>query len=313
MNLNTIYTGDAQEVLRTLPDDSVDCCITSPPYWGLRDYGVAGQLGQEDTPAVYVAKLLDVFREVRRVLKPAGTLWLNIGDSYNGNGKANGCDLDNYHVQRSNKHLQPTRIKGLKPKDLIGIPWMMAFALRDSGWYLRQDIIWHKPNPMPESTKDRCTKSHEYIFLFSKYRKYYYDYEAIQEDSVSFADMKRRVKNGFGEWKTKKANSTYSVHNSKSGGRSREELYNKNGKRNKRSVWIVKTKPYKAAHFATYPEALIIDCVKAGCPVGGVVLDPFFGAGTTGIVAQNTGRNYVGIELNAEYVEIANKRISGGV
>jgi DNA modification methylase len=295
MNLNTIYTGDALGVLQTLPADSVDCCITSPPYFGLRDYGVAGQIGLEETPEAYVARLLGVFREVRRVLKPAGTLWLNIGDSYNGSGKANGCDLDNY-LQKSNKSAQktkPTNVKNLKPKDLIGIPWMMAFALRDAGWYLRQDIVWHKPNPMPSSVKDRCTLAHEYIFLLSKCRKYYYDYKAIMEPAKYAGD------NRGARGDARRGTGMNSVS-----GRTGEL-------RNKRSVWIVNTKPYKGAHFATYPEALIVNCVKAGCPPNGMVLDPFFGAGTAGVVARNLGRNYIGIDLSAEYVEIANKRIRG--
>jgi DNA modification methylase len=227
--------------------------------------------------------------EVYRVLKSTGTLWLNIGDSYWGGN-------------RKHEHI--------KAKDLIGIPWMIAFALRDAGWYLRDDIIWNKPNAMPESVRDRCTSAHEHIFLLTKSAKYYFDHEAIQEDAVSFSDMQRRVKNGFKEWKTKKANSTYSIHNSKSGGRSREELYNKNGKRNKRNVWTVNTQSYPEAHFATYPPELIVPCIKAGCPENGIVLDPFMGSGTTAVVARKLNRNFIGIELNPAYIKIAEKRLN---
>jgi DNA modification methylase len=321
MELNTIYTGDALDVLRKLLDGSVDCVVTSPPYYGLRNYGVSGQIGLEETPGAYIAKLMDVFREVRRILKPAGTLWLNIGDSYNGSGKANGCDLDNY-LQRSNKSAQqtkPTRIKGLKPKDLIGIPWMMAFALRSDGWYLRQDIIWHKTNPMPESVLDRCTKSHEYIFLLSKSSKYWFDHEAMLEPAAYDGRKDTFYKGGAKDvaggaherWPNKMRGRAFGSKKQTGTGRNDiGNMYIDKPARNKRDVWTVPTRSFKGAHFATYPEALIVDCVKAGCPPGGVVLDPFFGAGTTGVVARNLGRNYIGIELNAEYVGIANKRIS---
>ena len=269
---NEIYLGDCIQGMSSLPDKSVNTCITSPPYYGLRDYGCDGQIGLEETPESYVQKMVDVFREVKRVLRDDGTLWLNIGDSYNGSG---------------GNHK--------KPKDLIGIPWMLAFALRTDGWYLRQDIIWHKPNPMPESVRDRCTKAHEYIFLLSKSPKYYFDSEAI----------KIPVKQ---EWGTRdRTNGKY--HNDGTGLRPHSGLEKSYTKANKRSVWTVTTKPFKDAHFATYPESLIVPCVLAGCAEGGLVLDPFMGAGTTALVSKKLGRNYVGFELNPEYRNIAIKRI----
>lgn len=272
-----VIQGDCLEVLKTLSDNSVDCCITSPPYYGLRDYGVDGQIGLEDTPKEYIQKLVEVFREVKRVLKKEGTLWLNIGDSYCGTGSKGDYKDPKYSDGRNGQAVSLTqKIEGYKQKDLIGIPWMLAFALREDGWYLRQDIVWAKPNPMPEPVQDRCTKSHEYIFLLSKSPKYYFDHEAIQEDSVS---------NVGNEWHPTE-------------------------KRNKRDVWMIPVQPTKEAHFATYPEKLVEPCLLAGCPEGGIVLDPFFGSGTTGRVATRFGRNYIGIELNPEYIEIINKRTS---
>lgn len=319
MERNVIYQGDCLEVLKTLSDGSVNCCITSPPYYGLRDYGVPGQLGNENSPEEYIKKLVDVFTEVRRVLADDGTLWVVIADSYAGSNQGAGTKNLNpkqasnkgtvYMSDRNHKS-KSLRIDGCKPKDLMGIPWLLAFALRESGWYLRQDIIWAKGNPMPESVKDRCTKSHEYIFLLSKSRKYYFDNKALREPAVSIGDMQRRVKNGHGEWKTKKAAGTYAVSGK---ARSREELYSKDGMRNKRDVWFVNTKPCKEAHFAVFPDALIEPCVLAGSKKGGVVLDPFMGSGTTAIVAARNGRDYIGIELNPDYVEIANRRIKNNV
>lgn len=312
-----ILHGDALSVLKTLPDGSVDCCVTSPPYYNLRDYGVNGQIGLEESPEEYIQKLVEIFREVKRVLKKDGTLWVNIADSYAGSGKGR-CKggvakMENFsEKQKTNRGtvngvLTKTTSENCKPKDLIGIPWMLAFALRADGWYLRQDIIWHKPNPMPEPVKDRCTKSHEYIFILSKSPRYYFDYEAIQEPASTYEDLKRRVRNGHAEWKNKKAASTYAVSGT---GRSRESLYSKGGKRNKRDVWTITTKSYKGAHFATFPPDLIEPCILAGCPVGGVVLDPFAGSGTTGMVAKKLGRDFILIELNVEYIELCKERTS---
>lgn len=332
MEKNVILQGDSLEILKTLPDNSIDCCVTSPPYYALRDYGTgtwvggdpncphyrtskasdktatghkrmqeAGspvgdviyksvcplcgavredkQLGLEETPEKYIEKMTEVFTEVYRVLKPEGTLWLNIGDSYWGGGWR-GVSLSDHsgEAQKNHKgtHCGATMplLKGVqgvyKPKDLIGIPWMLAFSLRNAGWYLRQDIIWHKPNPMPESVTDRCVRSHEYIFLFSKSKKYYFDHKAIQEEAVT------------------KGSDT----------------------RNKRDVWSVSVKSCKEAHFATFPIELITPCILAGTPANGVVLDPFMGAGTTAVASLALGRNYLGIELNPQYIEIAHKRIS---
>lgn len=319
MERNIIHLGDCLDVLKTLPDNSIDCCVTSPPYYALRDYGIEGQLGLENTPEEYIAKMTEVFMEVYRVLKPEGTLWLNIGDSYWGGGWRNAqFNEHSGDLQKGSKGTYCGKTmpacKGnqgvYKPKDLIGIPWMLAFSLRSAGWYLRQDIIWAKNNPMPESVTDRCTKSHEYIFLLSKSQKYYFNHEAIQEPAVSSDDLKRRIKNGVEEWKTDKAKDTYAVSGA---GRSRTELYSTNEQgdyvRNKRDVWQVNVKPCKEAHFATYPPDLVRPCILAGCPEGGVVLDPFMGSGTTALVARGIGRDYIGIELNPEYKAIAERRL----
>lgn len=346
-----ILYGDCLEILKILPDESVDCCITSPPYYALRDYGtgewvggdpncphkrmskyspdtitghnqeelvgnvgdaiykkvcplcgavrVDKQIGLEETPEEYIRKLTDVFHEVKRVLKKDGTLWLNIGDSYSG------INNDVY-----------------KNKDLIGIPWMLAFSLRADGWYLRQDIIWHKPNPMPESVKDRCTKSHEYIFLLSKSPQYYFDAEAISEP-ITESTVKRLtqdIDNQEGSYTPSKANGKMKAVHSKFGGNKygdnddpKYAIYSGNeyvpsGRRNKRDVWDISVQPTKEAHFATFPEKLVEPCILAGTKVGGVVLDCFFGSGTTGRVAERLGRKWIGIELNEKYIEIAKKR-----
>jgi DNA modification methylase len=298
LETNKIYQGDVLKVLKTFPDESIHCCVTSPPYWGLRDYGVEGQLGLESTPEEYVANLVEVFREVKRVLRDDGTLWLNLGDSYNGSGGAGG-DYSKGGLKEGQPKYPGRKVATLKPKDLVGIPWMVAFALRADGWYLRQDIIWHKPNPMPESVTDRCTKAHEYIFLLSKNRKYHYDNEAIREP---YQSKKEKPRNKAAE----------GYNNSYVGGRWSEGVrdYYSAGKRNKRSVWTVTTKPFREAHFATFPPDLIEPCILAGCPEGGIVLDPFMGSGTTAVVALKHNRNYIGIELNPEYIKIAEKRIS---
>lgn len=311
--IDKIYNQDCIEGMKSLPDNSIDCCVTSPPYFGLRDYGHDGQIGLEDTPEKFVQKLVEVFTEVKRTLKPEGTLWLNLGDSYAGGGGASGHTKETKNLGANTSVYGAVKsggkTYGLKPKDLIGIPWMVAFALRSSGWWLRQDIIWNKPNPMPESVTDRCTKAHEYIFLLSKSQKYYYDNVAIQElanyggrkDTVMKGSEK--YANGYFPADTKTQSIALKGH----------ERWKKNEAgemiRNKRSVWTVTTKPFKEAHFATFPEELIVDCIKAGCPEGGIVLDPFMGAGTTALVAKKLNRNYVGFELNAEYIKIAEKRL----
>ena len=305
---NTIINGDSLEVIKTLPDGSVNCCITSPPYWGLRDYGVEGQLGLEKTPEEYVTKMNAVFREVRRVLKDDGTLWLNLGDSYANqksgdtysgfNDRYFGRETDGGKQAQtvSGANVGKLNFNGLKPKDLIGIPWRVAFALQADGWYLRQDIIWHKPNPMPESVTDRCTKAHEYVFLMSKSQQYYYDNEAIKERTLT-KDNSNRNRD------ITKLNNT--PGRTKMMGLKTNDYDN----RNKRSVWTVATKPFKEAHFAVFPPDLIKPMILAGCPTGGVVLDPFVGSGTTAIVARELGRRFIGIELNPEYADMASRRV----
>ena len=311
-----IIIGDVRERLKELSDQSVNCCITSPPYWGLRDYGNDGQIGLEQTPANFIAELVAVFREVKRVLRDDGTLWLNIGDSYASfrDGKATpdttrGASLGTLvdKGKASNRKASTFANTSIKHKDLVGIPWMLAFALRADGWYLRQDIIWAKPNPMPESVTDRCTKSHEYIFLLSKSPRYYYDHEAIKEPSSSFNPNAKSeasaVSNIDGNMSERGVTRTTEGLSLKSQAEKTKET------RNKRDVWTVTTKPFKGAHFATFPPDLIEPCILAGCPEGGTVLDPFFGAGTTGLVAQRHGRKWIGCELNPEYAAIAVARI----
>lgn len=335
MELNIVHNEGCLVTLDRLPDRSIDCCVTSPPYYGLRDYQHVDQIGLEETPEAYVQKLVEVFMEVRRVLKDEGTLWLNLGDSYANPSKPGGGDPTIGNRNIGDSKYRSNMPKGLKPKDLIGIPWMVAFALRADGWYLRQDIIWHKPNPMPESVTDRCTKSHEYIFLLSKSQRYYYDYEAIKEpmkqSSISRLNQDVENKNGSdrvpgknnGAMKAVRANGI--VRDRLLNYNSKEKLLRPNVERggydkesqvplpsdtaNKRSVWTVNTKPYKEAHFATYPAELIVPCIKAGCPVGGVVYDPFGGSGTTGEVAIRLGRKFILSEINPDYVKISNKRL----
>lgn len=396
-----IVQGDCREVLRTLPDQSVHCIVTSPPYYGLRDYGTAQweggdpscehvrekrgastidgghyqsreiypsscgkcgarrvdrQMGLEATPDEFVAGMVAVFRECRRVLRDDGTLWLNIGDTYATSG---GPGWQGKSGQRSARRFTGTRntvglreqsrtaFAGHKPKDLLGIPWMLAFALRADGWYLRQDIIWAKPNPMPESVRDRCTKAHEYLFLLSKSPRYYYDADAIAESAI---DASRGRQVGVGGWASGPGNHSVLDHAGKNRGQSHGEAVkmaggkgnrktfrgggvytqgrsfdndaepcndsignapNESGTRNKRSVWYIATQPFKEAHFATFPPALVEPCILAGCPEGGTVLDPFGGAGTTGLVADRLQRDAVLIELNPEYVELEKRRIVG--
>jgi DNA modification methylase len=327
--LNQILCCDVLDGLRQIPAEYVNCVVTSPPYFGLRDYGVDGQIGLEDTPEQYISRLVDVFREVRRVLRDDGTLWLNIGDSYAGSGKG-GRDTENAlkYKQGTNRGAgtgKPLgRFEGIKPKDLIGIPWRVAFALQADGWWLRQDIIWAKPNPMPESVTDRCTKAHEYIFLLTKNAKYYYDAEAIAEPVAksTILRLSQDIESQRGSDRVPgKTNGTMKAAAPRYGGnkytadptvfyRTKSgNAYDLRYNRNKRSVWTVATQPYSEAHFATFPEKLIEPCILAGCPKGGIVLDPFFGSGTTGKVAIKYGRHFIGIELNPQYVRIAEKRL----
>jgi len=299
-----IKQGDAIEVLKTMPDQSINTCVTSPPYWGLRDYGIDGQLGIEETPEEYVAKMVEVFREVKRVLRNDGTLWLNLGDSYAGNcSQASNNGRAGFGNPR--ERLVNRKGKGLKPKDLVGIPWMVAFALRADGWYLRSDIIWHKPNPMPESVRDRPTKAHEYIFLLTKSKRYYYDNEAIKEPLAQSSIDRAK----YPRYQNAKNRRDINYGNPHTDAASRVRMLN-SGMRNKRTVWTVPTRPFKDAHFAVYPPALITPCILAGCPVGGTVLDPFAGSGTTLLVAMQHHRKAIGIELNPEYIEIAKRRLN---
>lgn len=311
---NKIINSDCIEGMKHLPDKSINCCVTSPPYFGLRDYGHDGQIGLEETPDLFVQKMVDVFREVKRVLKDDGTLWLNLGDSYWGGGWR-GAQLSDKSGQIQKNHEGThcgTALKNIgtgkhdvfKSKDLIGIPWRVAFALQADGWYLRQDIIWHKPNPMPESVSDRCTKAHEYIFLLSKSQRYYYDSDAIKYEMLE-SSVQRNQSGWNGNedrgWLSGKQNNLSKYLGSD---KAKDQKL-----ANKRSVWTVTTKPFSDAHFATFPEDLIVDCIKAGCPEGGIVLDPFMGAGTTAVVAKKLNRDYVGFELNPDYVKIAEKRL----
>jgi len=310
--MHTIIQGDCIEGMKQISDASLHCVVTSPPYYGLRDYGVDGQIGLEESPEAYVARLVDVFREVRRILRDDGTVWLNLGDSYNGSGKGANADgtagkaglLNTASLGTQIGKFRKSNVIGLKPKDLIGIPWRVAFALQADGWYLRQDIIWHKPNPMPESVTDRCTKSHEYIFLLSKSAKYYFDHEAIKEPSKDEWNSAKSFSSGG-------ARASIGLHTAQgsqwNGTKTHTDEY-KTG-RNKRSVWTVATRNYKGAHFATFPTTLIEPCVLAGCPVGGTVFDPFTGSGTTAFVALTHNRNFVGTELNPEYIALAEERI----
>ena len=329
----TIIEGGAVESLRLLDDQSVNCCVTSPPYFGLRDYGHPDQIGLENTPDEYVANLVGVFREVRRVLCDDGTLWLNLGDSYAANrsyqvpstkGGAKHGDGQSAGGKGS------TIPAGLKQKDLLGIPWRVAFALQADGWYLRQDIIWHKPNPMPESVRDRCTKSHEYLFLLSKSAKYYFDAKSIAQPMAESSKERLaqpNLPNQIGSDRVPgKTNGNMKAVGPRFGGnkygdddseesrtKSGNEYDGGDGLANKRDVWTVATTPYKGAHFAVFPPKLIEPCILAGCPVGGVVLDPFGGSGTTGMVAQQYGRQAVLLELNPAYVDIAMGRITKGM
>jgi DNA modification methylase len=414
MDINHIYQGTAIAILKTFADASIDCCVTSPPYWGLRDYGTAlwiggnntcdhkgkpfrtkeninrntgtgvdkknktsfqpfshvcdkcgairidDQLGLERTPEEFVDKMVLIFEEIRRILKPTGTLWLNLGDSYAHSLRQSGVKYSGVLSQKNKGQIKEgfkPIAAGYKEKDLIGIPWMIAFALRSAGWYLRQDIIWNKPNPMPESVTDRCTKAHEYIFLLSKSQKYYYDAKSIatpykDKTYTTFGCESKGNGDGSGlvksenwandmpvrkpkQWKTpdgwdtgKGSYASFHKEGREKGFKGYEHRgtgdkkltghsgnFDSNGDligdglANKKSVWTVGTKAFKEAHFATYPEELIEDCIKAGCPKNGIVLDPFMAGGTTAVVARKLMRNFVGIELNPEYIKIAEKRL----
>ena len=329
-----ILKGDCREVLRTLPDESVHCVVTSPPYWGLRDYGFEGQIGLETDFGDYVAEMVDVFRETRRVLRADGTLWLNLGDSYAGSGRGGNPTEETSGLEGSQTSQRASMIRrargdsevastardaavtnrfrhaykaapaGLKQKDLMGMPWRVAFALQEDGWYLRQDIIWSKPNSMPESVTDRCTKAHEYVFLLAKSDRYFYDASAIAEPAVKAGQVLHSYGTGA------KDRQDVSETNDR---RTRIGLANWNqacpDTRNRRSVWEITTKPFAEAHFATFPPELAELCIKAGCASGGTILDPFGGAGTTGMVADRLGRNAILIELNPEYAAMAERRL----
>jgi DNA modification methylase len=323
-----IINADVLDGLRSLPDESVHCCVTSPPYWGLRDYGVEGQIGLEPTPAEFVARLVDVFREVRRVLRSDGTCWVNMGDSYaattkgsSGKGEKQISNAGTLMVDRS-----WSIPAGLKPKDLCGVPWRLAFALQDDGWWLRQDIIWSKPNPMPESVTDRCTKAHEYVFLLTKSARYFYDAEAVKE-AATYPDGPNSpgsIASPYGQGFERRARASGNISHkgvTEYEGSESEEHRTKAGllkisetayeRRNKRSVWTIATNPFPEAHFATFPPELPEICIKAGCPKGGTVLDPFGGAGTSGLVADRLQRHAILIELNPDYAAMAERRING--
>lgn len=310
METDRILCGDALEMLRTLPDNSVHCCVTSPPYYVLRDYGVDGQIGREDTPAQYVARLTDVFSEVRRVLRPSGTLWLNIADTYAGKGNQGDSVDPKYPNGRTGQTVAINRrVEGCKAKDMIGIPWMLAFALRDSGWDLRSDIIWMKANPMPESCKDRPSRCYEHVFLLTKSRSYYYDAAAIAEPVAESTPMRMRRKFGKNKYSAGIPGQAHQhLNDYRPNGYAEEDIPLL---RNKRDVWQINSVPYKGAHFAAYPPKLVETCLLAGCPQDGIVLDPFLGSGTTAAVAKQMGRHYIGVELNPDYCELAKQRIGG--
>ena len=343
-----IRVGDATDRLREMFDKSVNCIVTSPPYWGLRDYGVDGQIGLEPTLPEFLDRLLTVFEQCHRVLADDGVMFVNMGDSYagsrgsappsssstlQGNGHVGGgpkirAMTESRRYDKAQVPRADYRVHGLKPKDMVGQPWRLAFALQDAGWYLRQDIIWHKPNPMPESTRDRCTKSHEYLFLLSKSERYHWDFESMQEPVSGTANARvagwasgtgghSTVEHNKGDRKF--ASKGVGVNHDNHGGAKPREKYNSSfdaacagmvTTRNRRSVWTIQTEGNKDAHFATFPRALVRPCILAGCPAGGTVLDPFSGTGTTGVVALELGRKYIGIELNPEYAEMSRKRLA---
>jgi DNA modification methylase len=311
--MNIIEFGDCRETMRRWASEGIKAqtCVTSPPYFGLRDYGHDGQIGMEETPDEYISQMVEVFRCVRDVLADDGTVWLNIGDSYfpHNGSRGNKTPAGDTLRGRNNEYQPAPKLKaeGIKGKDLIGIPWMLAFALRADGWYLRQDIIWHKPNPMPESVQDRCTKAHEYIFLLSKSQKYYYDRMSIAEPAA-YAEQHANKTTSWGN-KKKEAGVKNNLEQYQQLGIENNKTCLDGGMANKRSVWSVPVKGYDGAHFAVFPQELIEPCILAGAPVGGIVLDPFMGSGTTAQVAQNLGRKYLGCELNPEYKPLQDKRL----
>ena len=315
LKTDTIINRDALYALRELPEESVHCCVTSPPYYALRDYGLDMQIGREDTPEQYIDRLTEVFRELRRVLRSDGTLWLNIADTYCGTGnKGYHADPKNPKGRNGQQIARNNRVSGCKQKDLIGIPWLLAFALRADGWYLRSDIIWQKENPMPESVKDRCARCYEHIFLFSKSKKYFFDYKAISEPiaPATAERLKRGMKGGNKYGKPVPGQpQPQSINRPRGHGEIKDADINP--LRNKRDVWKINTVPFKGGHYAAYPPKLVETCLLAGCPEGGIVLDPFMGSGTTGMVAAQMGRHFVGVELNPEYTELAYKRIGGEI
>lgn len=322
----TLYVGDALTVLRSLPDGAANCCVTSPPYWGLRDYGAAGQLGLEPTPEAYVAALVAVLAEARRVLRSDGTLWLNLGDSYShgGNGSR---DPEKWPKQSRNDHrIEHRNTAGGKPKDLCGIPWRVALALREDGWFLRSDIIWHKPNAMPESVTDRPTKAHEYLFLLSREPRYFYDADAIREPYKYDGRKVTHVEGREGSIQHRSGERWPGLKPRRSGNAERKAnpaavlgrgdtshgvpWEEGDAGRNARTVWEIATQPFPGAHFATFPEELARRCIAAGCPAGGIVLDPFMGSGTVALVARRLGRKSIGIEINPEYAQMAAQRLA---
>ena len=334
---NRILVGDVRARLAELPDESVHCVVTSPPYWGLRDYGVPGQLGLEATSDEYVATMVEVFRDVRRVLRRDGTLWLNLGDTYSGSCGGYGLgDRGQIGEQgerwtrpgyRDGNHRPPSAatLPGLKRKDLVGVPWRVALALQADGWYLRSDIIWHKTNPMPESVRDRPTRAHDYLFLLAKSRRYHYDVDAIMQPTTGTA----HPRGGTGVGQKAKTPTGWDTgpgaHNGLAGRYPRKRPRPRQNasfhssvkelvdRRNSRTVWSIPTQAFPQAHFATFPEALVEPCIRAGCPVDGIVLDPFLGSGTTALVALKLGRHYVGVELNPGYVAMAERRLRAEV
>ena len=313
MKTDVIINRDALCALQELPSESVHCCVTSPPYFALRDYGLDAQIGQEDTPEQYIDRLTSVFRELYRVLRKDGTLWLNIADTYCGTGNKGGyADPKNPKGRTGQRIARNSRVTGCKQKDLIGIPWLLAFSLREQGWYLRSDIIWQKQNPMPESCKDRPTRCYEHIFLLSKEKKYYYDAAAIAEPlAPTTAERYRRARSTNSKYTQEipGQGKVQGLNRPRDGGYYDDALMPTT--RNKRDVWLINTVPYKGAHFAAFPPKLAETCILAGCPKGGIVIDPFFGSGTTGFAAKSLDRHYIGIELNAEYCALARARIGG--
>ncbi len=310
--IDTVIQSDNLKALRAMPADSVHCCVTSPPYYGLRDYEIEGQIGREDTPEQYIHRLVDVFREVRRVLRGDGTLWLNIADTYCGTGsKAGHVDPKNPKGRTGQQVALNHKARGCKPKDLIGIPWLLAFALRGDGWYLRNDVIWCKANPMPESVKDRLTRCYEHVFLLTKSQRYYFDAAAIAEPTAAgTAARLQRRSNGNKYGGGVPGQTAQQINQPRAAGAIPDALIPVT--RNRRDVWHINTVPYKGNHYAPFPPKLAETCILAGCPPGGVVLDPFLGSGTTGLVAKRTERRYIGIEINAEYCRLARERIGGG-